>query len=297
MRTVLPPSRNFLQLDERYSAYETSQIVILPLPYEATVSYGTGTGQGPDAILSASHFVEFFDEESESEICFDQGIATLPPLDFAGRTGKPAVDLIDETVRDILEDGKFCVGIGGEHTISEGIIRAHYRRYPDLSILQFDAHSDLREQYEGDPYSHACVMARVGEYIPPGQIVQVGIRAQCKEEFHYIHTNNIRTYYAREIRQGQNVPRWQDNLLRDLGQRVYITLDVDFFDPSIMPSTGTPEPGGFFWDETLDLIGKIGKERTIVGFDVVELAPRMDFSAPDYLVAKLVYKILSAAFS
>ncbi len=294
---MLPPSWNFLQLEEQYSTYENARVVILPLPYEATVSYGTGTHEGPSAILAASHYVEFFDEEYEREVCFDLGIATLPPLEFSGCVGKPAVDLIHNTVQDLLENGKFIVGLGGEHTISEGMVRAHARYHPGMTVLQFDAHSDLRKEYEGNPYSHASVMARIMDFLPGDRIVQLGIRAQCKEEFHRIRGDGITTFYARDIRRGYHDPSWQENVLRSLDESVYITFDVDYFDPAIMPSTGTPEPGGFFWDETLDWIAKIGKERNIIGFDVVELAPRKDFPAPDYLAAKLIYKILVAALS
>ncbi|NOY07033.1 MAG: agmatinase [Chlorobi bacterium] len=297
MRTVLPPSWNFLQLEDQYSNYETARIVILPMPYEATVSYGTGTSEGPDAILAASHYVEFFDDEYEREICFDLGIATLPPLDFSGRVGKPAVDMVYNVVRDLLADGKFVVGLGGEHTIAEGMARAHLGHHSGMSVLQLDAHSDLREEYEGDTYSHACVMARIMDFLQGERIVQLGVRAQCKEEFHRIRRNGVKTFYARDIRRGHHGSSWQDEVLRCLNESVYITFDVDYFDPSVMPSTGTPEPGGFFWDETLDLIEKIGKEKTIVGFDVVELAPRKDFPAPDYLAAKLTYKIITAAFT
>lgn len=283
--------KNFLAIDEQYSNYENSKITILPAPYEATTSYGKGTAKGPMAILDASHYVEFFDEEMNRELCFELGICSLKELDFKNKTGAKALEHIYKNVKKLIDDGKFVITLGGEHSISTAPIQAHYDSYPNLSILHFDAHSDLRDEYEGSKYSHASFAARVSEFTK--DIVQVGIRAQCKDEYDFIKANGIKTFYAYEIRNGKYGYDWDNKIIDSLKQNVYITFDVDFLDPSIMPSTGTPEPQGFYWDETVKLFKKLSQKRKVVGFDVVELSPRKDFSFPDFLTAKLIYKMLN----
>ena len=288
---ALSIKKNFLAIEEKYSSYNNSKVVILSCPYEATTSYGQGTANGPKEIIKSSQYVEFFDEELNRELCFDVGIATLKPLDFKGLRGKKALDLIYKNVTKLITDGKFVVTLGGEHSISSAPAKAHFYKYENLSVLQFDAHSDYRNEYEGSKYSHASVMARVAEFTK--DIVQVGIRAQCKEEYDFIKENELKTFYAFEIRNGVYGDNWDDKVINSLKENVYITFDVDYFDPSIMPSTGTPEPLGFYWDETLRLLKKLGEKKNVVGFDVVELAPRKDFSYPDFYIAKLVYKMLN----
>jgi agmatinase len=287
--------QNFLGLDSKYSSFEDSKIVILSCPFEKTTSYGKGTSKGPKAILKASHYVEFFDEEVVSEICFDKGICTLKPLDFKNLKNKDALDYIYSNAKQLIDEEKFVVTLGGEHSISTALIKAHFDSYKDLSILQFDAHSDLRAEYEGSIYSHASFTARVLEFT--NDIVQLGIRAQSFEEHELIKHKNIKTFYAYRIREEGFYDSLNEKILNQLKTNVYITFDVDFFDPSIMPSTGTPEPGGFYWDETLRLLKKIAKNSNLVGFDVVELAPKSDMHFPDFLTAKLVYKILTYKFS
>ncbi len=284
---------NFLAIEEEYSNYNNSLIAILPVPYEQTTSYGKGTSKGPKAILDASHYVEFFDEELERELCFEKGngICSLHPVEFKDKKGKKALDLIYENVKRLIDDKKFVVTLGGEHSISTAPIQAHFDSYKDLSILHFDAHSDLRMEYEGSKYSHASFAARVAEFTT--SITQVGIRAQCKEEYDFIKKNNIKTFYAFEIRNGKYGNDWQAKVIETLQENVYITFDVDYFDPSIMPSTGTPEPNGFYWDETMKLLKQLGEKKKVVGFDVVELSPRKDFPYPDFLTAKLIYKMLN----
>lgn len=285
--------KNFLAIEEEFSNYKNSRIVILPAPYEMTTSYGKGTSKGPKAILNASHYVEFFDEETERELCFEKGngICTLFPLDFKNKKGIDALNYIYENVRQHIENGKFVVTLGGEHSLSTSPIKAHFEAYEELSILHFDAHSDLREEYEGTKYSHASFAARVSEFTK--DIVQVGIRAQCREEFDFIKKNGINTFYAFEIRNGKYGEDWENKIIEKLKNNVYITFDVDYFDPSIMPSTGTPEPNGFYWHETMMLLKKLGECRSVKGFDVVELSPRREFPYPDFLTAKLVYKMLN----
>lgn len=283
--------KNFLAIDEQYSNYENSKIAILPAPYEATTSYGKGTAKGPMAILDASHYVEFFDEEMNRELCFELGICSLKELDFKNKKGAKALNHIYKSVKKLIDDGKFVITLGGEHSISTAPIQAHYDSYPNMSILHFDAHSDLREEYEGSKYSHASFAARVSEFTK--DITQVGIRAQCKDEYDFIKANGIKTFYAYEIRNGKYGYDWDSKIIDSLKENVYITFDVDFLDPSIMPSTGTPEPQGFYWDETVKLFKKLSQKRKVVGFDVVELSPRKDFSFPDFLTAKLIYKMLN----
>jgi len=283
--------KNFLAIEEKYSSYKSSEVAILPVPYEATTSYGKGTSKGPQAVLDASHFVEFFDEETGRELCFEKGICSVKSLNFKGKKGKAALDYIYANVMKLIKDDKFVVTLGGEHTISSAVIKAHFDYFPGLSVLHFDAHSDLRMEYEGTKYSHACFAARVAEFTT--DITQVGVRAQCIEEAKFIKQKKIRTFYSYEIRNGKYGINWDDRVISTLGKNVYVTFDVDYFDPSIMPSTGTPEPDGFYWSETMKLLKKLGKRKNVVGFDVVELAPRKDFSYPDFLTAKLVYKMMN----
>jgi len=293
---VLGTRDNFLGLDRKSSSFETSKIIVVPAPYERTVSYGTGTKRGPAAILHASHFVEFYDEELARELCFEIGIATLAPLNFRKKGYAQALKLLYNAVHALLDQGKFIVTLGGEHTISQGPIAAYKEKYRDISVLQIDAHSDLRQSYQGTKFSHASVMARVCEFLDPTRIVQVGIRAQCLEEAQYIQANGISTFYAHNIKDGKPTECWDDDVLSKLTDHVYITFDVDGLDPSIMPSTGTPEPNGLQWAETTQLLRKVGEQKTIVGFDVVEFAPLRGIFYPDLTAAKLAYKLMNYAF-
>ena len=292
--SVLPIKENFLGLDKKYSSFDNSKIVILPCPYEKTTSYGKGTSKGPASIIKASHYVEFFDEETEKEVCFRHGICTLKPLSFKNVPVKKALDLIFSKIQTLITNGKFVVTIGGEHTISAAAIRAHFDLFPSLSILHLDAHSDLRQEYEGSKYSHASFAARVAEFTT--KITQVGIRAQCKEEHEFIKEKKINTFYAHEIREAGFDNHIIEKIIATLNTNVYLTFDVDYFDPSIMPSTGTPEPNGFYWHETIKLLKAVARFKNLVGFDVVELAPNKLIPFPDFLTAKLIYKILNYKF-
>lgn len=286
--------KNFLAIDKQYSTYKASEIVILSAPFEKTVSYGKGTKNGPKEIIEASHYVEFYDEELDRELCFEKGVCTLEPLEIAKLSPKAALSKIYKSVAKVLSDNKFVVTLGGEHSISSAPVRAFHEKYENLSILHFDAHSDLRESYEGSEYSHASVMARIAEFNT--NIVQVGIRAQCIEESKFIKEHNISTFYARAIRMGAFSNGWQQEVVSRLNETVYISFDIDCFDPSIVSATGTPEPGGLFWDETMDLLRLVGMKKNVVGFDVVELAPEKTKPESNYIAAKLVYKILNYAF-
>lgn len=290
----LPLKKNFLAIEKKYSSFENSKVVIVSAPYEKTTSYGKGTAKGPAAILEASHYVEFFDEETANEVCFDIGIAALEAIKFGKASGKKALELIYNDVKALIDAGKFVITLGGEHSISTAPIQAHYDSYEELSILHFDAHSDLRLEYEGSKYSHASFAARVAEFTT--DITQVGIRAQCKEEYEFIKEKGINTFYAYQMRNEGFTHILTEKIVSTLKKNVYITFDVDYFDPSIMPSTGTPEPNGFYWDETMRLLKKVCAERNLVGFDVVELAPQKSYTFPDFLTAKLIYKILNYKF-
>lgn len=293
---TLGTENNFLALEAQYSEFDNSKIAVLSAPYEHTVSYGGGTKKGPDGIINASQYVEFFDEEFNRELCFDKGITTIKPIDFKGKKDKAALDLIEKKVDKLLDADKFVVTLGGEHTISSAPIKAHFNKYPEMSILHFDAHSDLRDTYEGSKYSHASVMARVCDFFPPERITQVGIRAQCKEEYEYIKEKNVKTFYAHQIKAMKD-NLWKKKVVENFGNQIYITFDVDYFDPSIMPSTGTPEPNGFLYNETLEVFREIVKSgKEIIGFDVVELAPVKNLPHPDMTAARLIYKMLNYSF-
>jgi agmatinase len=283
--------KNFLAIEDKFSNFKDSKIAVLPIPYEATTSYGKGTSKGPEAILKASHYVELFDEELNRELCFEKGICAVEEIKFGSKKGKPALDLIYRKVKELIDGKKFVVSLGGEHTIAAATIKAHYDSYKNLSVLHFDAHSDLRDEYEGTKYSHASFAARVSEFTT--KITQVGIRAQCIEEYRFIKEKGIKTFYAFEIRNGKYGKNWDDKIIKTLNKNVYITFDLDYFDPSIVTSTGTPEPDGFLWSETVKLLKKLGKKRNVVGFDLVELAPVKSNPFPDFLAAKLVYKMLN----
>lgn len=294
----LGSKENFLAIESQYSQFENSAIAIVSAPLEQTVSYGKGTARGPKQIIKSSAYVEFYDDEFDRELCFEKGIATLKPLNFGKAKGKDALDVIENTVREVLSAGKFCVTLGGEHSISTAPIKAHFEQYPDMSILHFDAHSDLRDSYEGTPYSHASFMARVAEFFPTKRITQVGIRAQCREEADFIRAKKINTFYASAIRRGIHGTDWQSSVVSTLSDTVYVTFDVDYFDPSLMPATGTPEPDGFFYAETLDIVRKLLKAgKRIIGFDIVELAPMKGLHHPDLTTARLLYKMLNMAFA
>ncbi|QEC53410.1 agmatinase [Anseongella ginsenosidimutans] len=288
MAKALSP-QNFLGIEEQeMCSYDASGIVIQSLPYEYTSSYLSGSAAGPAAILEASHYVEFYDEELDKEIYRETGIATLEPLDFAGKTDEAAISLIENATSSLLEDGKFVVSLGAEHTVTYGIVKAFARKFDDLTVLQLDAHSDLREAYQGNPYSHASVMKRV--YDLGLNICQAGIRAQCREEAELIRSSErIHTAYAWKL---QSDERWMDNLIKNCTGNVYITIDADGFDPSVMPAVGTAEPGGLGWYEALQLLRKVCAAKNVVGFDIVECAPAEGNILTQFNLAKLAYKLM-----
>jgi len=296
--TTLGIEHNFLGIESVHSNLQDSKIAIVSAPYEHTVSYGSGTARGPEAILEASKFVEFYDDETDRELCFDVGIATLQPIAFQDAVDAGAMNIIHDSIDELLRLDKFVVTLGGEHTISQATVAAHLKHYPNMSVLQFDAHSDLRSSYEGSAYSHASVMARVCEIMSPRRITQVGIRAFCKEEAEFMKVSGINTYTMSAIQRGMYGSSWIRHVVGTLGPEVYITFDVDGLDPAIMPATGTPEPDGLLYHEAIAVIREIRRTgRTIVGLDCVELAPMDGLSHPNLTTARLIYKILNLAFT
>ena len=276
----------FGALDVDFCRYETASIAVLPIPYDGTSTWMKGADFGPQAMIDASAHMELYDIETDAEV-FRHGIATLAPVDCPDDPEEMAGAVYERT-KTLLEARKFVVGVGGEHSVSVGLVRAAAERFPNLSVLQFDAHSDTRETYEGSRFNHACVMARIGEMCP---YVQVGIRSMDVSECAGL--NRERTFFAHEIAAGMNiVPK----VLKALTKTVYITIDLDVLDPSVMPSTGTPEPGGLDWYTLLNLLSPVIAEKNVVGMDVTELLPHPDNKAPDLLAAKLIYRTLSMIF-
>ncbi len=272
-------------LPDPYGSKNHSKIALLPVHFDKTTTYGKGADKGPAALIEASRHLELYDIETDSQV-YLEGIYTAPPI--KPKTTKQMLDTVYRRTKELLDQGKFVVTLGGEHSISYAPIRAHAERHKKITVLQFDAHADLVEAYEGNPWSHASAMARVKELEGVDRIVSVGIRSMSHSE--QIHLDRPNTFFAHEIMQD---PQWMDRVIERLSGLVYITFDLDVFDPSIMPSTGTPEPGGLFWYDILKLLRRVIETKKLVGFDLVELLPKAVDRAPDFLAAKLVYKILS----
>jgi len=286
---ALGSEENFLAItDDELCSFENSRFVIQQIPYEHTSSYLAGSAKGPGAIIEASHFVELYDEELGKETFRDGGIATLPPIDFGNLTDAAAIELIEQSTDQLLDQDKFVVSLGAEHTVTLGLVKSHLKKHGDFTVLQLDAHSDLRFSYNDNIYSHASVMARVHEL--GLNLVQVGIRAQCMEEAELINSStNINTFYAHYIRKNNG---WMEEALACIGEKVYITIDADGFDPSVVPCVGTAEPNGLFWNETLEFLKLVADRKKIIGFDVVEVAPREGQILSEYTLAKLVYRLI-----
>ncbi len=284
----------FLGLDEEASDFEQAAAVILPVPYESSTSYGGGTRAGPAAIVEASRFLELYDQELDAEVGPALGVHTLPAVELTRAGGVAAMEELRRVHDAVLEAAgeRFVVMLGGEHAVSGPAILSHAARHEErLTVLQFDAHADLREAYEGSPASHASVMKRVVDTV---DIVGVGFRAVSAEEMEVVRgRDNVTLFWTDDMWSND---RWMDAAIDALGPKVYISFDVDYFDPSLVPSTGTPEPGGGDWYRTLRFLRRVFAERDVVGCDVVELAPIPGLSAPDFLVAKLVYKLLGYRF-
>ncbi len=277
---------NFGHLPPGYSGYKGSRIVVVPVPYDGTSTWIRGSDRGPEAIIGASANMELYDIETDSEVC-GLGIHTDMPV-LEKSSPEAMIEAVRERVLGHIKNGKFVVVIGGEHSVSIGSAGAHAKSYRGMCVLQLDAHSDLRQEYGGSPNSHACTMARIREICP---IVQVGIRSMDSGEKSHIKRENA--FFAERIPGERD---WIGRVVSRLSGKVYITIDLDVLDPSIMPSTGAPEPGGLLWHDVLELIRRVAEERELLGFDVVELCPIRGLNAPDFLAAKLIYKTLSYRF-
>jgi len=276
---------NFLGLPEELSSYSKSKFVVLPVPYEQTTSFRGGTKDGPLAIINASRQVEFFDEELRRE-SVQAGIHTLPEM-FPPALGPQVMNQkIYQQTKKLLKDKKFVIMLGGEHSITYGCVKAHKEKYPRLSVLQLDAHADLRDSYQENKFSHASAMRRVWELCP---VVGYGIRNISLEEYKWAQKKKVRLFYASELKSRLTAPF---EAVEQLSQDVYITIDLDFFDPGIVPAVGTPEPGGFYWQETLEFLRSVIEAKNVVGFDVVELSPVPNQVVSEFLAAKLIYKLI-----
>jgi agmatinase len=277
----------FLGLSPEESTYARSRVVVVRAPYDGTASYGGGARNGPAAIMAASTQVELFDLELQREPCA-VGIHAAPALAPSAAGPQDMVARVQEACAGPLHDGKFVFTLGGEHTVALGAARAAAKAHGPLSLLQIDAHLDLRESYEGSSYSHACVARRLLEL---GPLVQVGVRTACPEELDAVRTFGLRPFWGHEIHQ-QPDRAWIDGVVEALGPRVYVTLDVDGLDPSVIPATGTPVPGGLGWYQTLALLRAVGERREVVACDLCELAPVPGHQASDFAAALLVYKMI-----
>jgi len=277
---------NFGGLEDKFLNYENSKIAVLPVPFDKTSSWIKGSDRGPKAIIEASMNMELYDLETNTEV-YKNGIFTSEEI--LSNSSEEMIECVYDRVTELIKDGKFVVTLGGEHTVSLPTIKTHHNIYNNISILHLDAHSDMRDTYLGNKFSHACVMARVKEI--NDNIVSIGIRSLDSSELDNINKNN--TFFAKDICGSEN---WIGEATSKLNQNVYISIDLDVFDPSIMPSTGTPEPGGLDWYTVINFLNEVCKNRNLIGFDVVELCPTENI-APDFLAAKLIYKLLSYKFS
>lgn len=283
---VQPEPYGFGALDAGRSRLDTSRFVVLPVPYEQTTTFVGGTRAGPDAILRASREMELWDEDLGAEVA-DVGIHTRPPLEACATGPGDMVERVRRAVAELVAADKIPVLLGGEHTVSVGAVRAAVERNPDLVTLVLDAHADLRDAYRGSPYSHACSTRRISELCP---VVQVGVRSLSAEEAEFLRGRDWALTYAREVRSGKD---WIGPLISRLENRpVYLSVDLDVFDPGVMPAVGTPEPGGLSWDDGMALVRALASASRIVAFDLVELSPIPGLIAPDFFAAKLVYKIM-----
>jgi agmatinase len=276
-------SKNYAGIKNMYSRFSTSQILLQSIPYDGTSTWGKGADKGFEAFLEASENMELYDIETDSEV-YKKGIHILPEI-IEKSSPEKLYDIVLHKTGELLETGKFLTFFGGEHSISIGIIEAFRRKYKDLTVLQLDAHSDLRKSYNGSEYNHACAMHQAAKN---SNLIQVGIRSMDISEKVFLNTDKC--FFAEDIYGHSD---WMDKCIGLMTDTVYLTVDLDVFDPSVMPSTGTPEPGGMDWNTVIQYLRKVFEQKNIVGFDIVELAPIEQLKAPDFLAAKLYYKLLS----
>ena len=282
------PNR-FLALDEELASWAKARVAVLPVPYDATTSYRPGCRLGPGAIIEASRYVEEYDEELGWEPC-SVGIYTCPEVEPVAGDPKAMLDRVEAVVSYLISQEKLVALLGGEHTLTTAAVRAHVAAFGPLSVLHLDAHLDLRDTYHDSAFSHACVMRRVWEVAP---VVAVGARSCSGPEHRWLAERGGACFWAADA---TGAEAWAEAICESLGQRVYVTIDLDVFDPSVMPSVGTPEPGGLGWAEVKLLLKTVAARRRVVGFDLMELSPIPGLSAPDVLAAKLAYKMVGYLF-
>ena len=278
--------KTYAGIPEQYSRLEQSKIVLIPVPYDGTSTWQKGADKGPEAFLEASENMELYDIETDSEV-YKQGVFLVEAI-TENSAPEAVVDAVHETTKTYIKKNKFVTVFGGEHSISIGTIRAFNDMFEDLTVLQIDAHADLRQTYEGTKYNHACAVYEASQTT---NLIQVGIRSMDAIEKTVMNIEQV--YFAHEMTYDDN---WMDAAIDQMTDNVFITFDLDALDPSIMPSTGTPEPGGLLWYETLEFLKQVFEEKHVVGFDIVELCPNAINKSPDFLAAKLYYKMLSYKF-
>ena len=279
-------TKTYAGIPEKFAKLENAKVALIPVPYDGTSTWQKGADNGPKAFLEASENMELYDIETDTEV-YKQGIYLAKPLEHF-EDPEQMVSNVHHTVKSFLKRRKFVTIIGGEHSVSIGAIRAFNESYNNLTVLHIDAHADLRKSYEGTPYNHACAMYEASQNT---NLVQIGIRSMDKIETTVADEDKI--FYAHAL---VNDEEWMDNAIDSMSKNVYISFDLDAFDPSIMPATGTPEPGGLLWYETLEFLKQVFEKKNVVGFDIVELCPNPVHKASDFLAAKLYYKMLSYKF-
>ena len=285
---------SFLDLEPQFSDYQASRFAILPVPYEGSVTYGPGTAGGPAAIIQASTQVELFDEELQGQF-FQTGIFTAGPVDCQSLSPEQVQQRIYSAASKLLADGKFVLALGGEHSVSVALIKAAAEHWPNLSVLHLDAHADLRDSYQQSKYSHACVLRRLWEMSLP--TVSVGIRSYSLQESRVLDNSAHTLITARQIAQARSdssaQTQWMDQVLGGLSDTVYISVDIDVFDPGQAPGTGTPEPGGLDWYEVTALLRRVAQNKQVVSGDIVEVIPKIAGEVTEFLAARLAYKIIA----
>jgi agmatinase len=281
--------RTFAGIEESFHQLSKAEIVLIPVPYDGTSTWVKGADRGPDAFLEAAENMEIYDIETESEV-YRQGIHLAEAI-TENSSPEAMTEAVHKTVAGHLKNKKFVTLFGGEHSISIGAIRAFMEEYSDLTVLQIDAHADLRPEYHGSKCNHACAVFEASQ---KANLIQVGIRSMDQEERQYMNESQV--YFAHHIRESRSAT-WISEMVDHCTENVFITIDLDAFDPGVMPSTGTPEPGGLTWYQVLDIVKAVNRSKNIVGFDIVELCPNENNKAPDFLAAKLYYKMLSYIFS
>ena len=279
-------TKTYAGIPEEFAKLEQAKIVLIPVPYDGTSTWQKGADKGPEAFLDASANMELHDIETDTEV-YQQGVYLADAV-TENSSPEAMVDAVHEVTKKYIKKNKFVTIFGGEHSISIGTIRAFNDMFPNLTVLQLDAHADLRKEYEGSKCNHACAVYEASQTT---NLIQVGIRSMDAIEKTVM--DEEKTYFAHEM---VDDSAWMDNAIDQMTENVFITIDLDVFDPSIMPSTGTPEPGGLLWYETLDFLKQVFEEKNVVGFDIVELCPNKNEKSSDFLAAKLYYKMLSYKF-